>query len=37
MDAALLRNQMVALLEQAALKSDDGGRRQLLTLQQNVF
>jgi len=31
MDAALLRNQMVALLEQASLTRDDGERRRLLT------
>jgi NADH dehydrogenase len=31
MDAACLRNQMIALLEQASLKRDDGERRQLLT------
>ena len=30
-DAELLRNQMVALLEEAALKSDSAARRQLLT------
>ena len=30
-DAALLRNRMVALLEQASLQSDEAGRRQLLT------
>ena len=30
-DAALLRNRMVALLEEASLQSDEGARRQLLT------
>lgn len=30
-DAALLRNRVVALLEEAALQSDDSARRQLLT------
>ncbi len=30
-DAALLRNQMVALLEEAALQTDSAARRQLLT------
>src|SRR5215475_14224652 len=30
-DAALLRNRMVALLEEAALQSDEAARRQLLT------
>jgi NADH:quinone reductase (non-electrogenic) len=30
-DAALLRNRMVALLEQASLQSDEAARRQLLT------
>jgi NADH dehydrogenase len=30
-DAALLRNRMVALLEEASLESDDTARRQLLT------
>jgi NADH dehydrogenase len=31
-DAALLRNRMVALLEEASLQSDEAARRQLLTL-----
>jgi len=31
MDAAMLRNRMVALLEQASLTRDDGERRRLLT------
>ena len=31
MDAALLRNRMVALLEEAALKKDETARRELLT------
>src|SRR6185437_2359799 len=30
-DAALLRNRMVALLEEAALENDEAARRQLLT------
>src|SRR6478752_7427159 len=30
-DAALLRNRMVALLEEASLQSDEAARRQLLT------
>src|SRR5215475_742470 len=30
-DAALLRNRMVAILEEASLQSDEGARRQLLT------